>query len=155
MTNGRMHKCRHICCSPPINDGSSRACATEQRCNNNHQITCTGTLSLCKVNCSLLMYAEKQALYISPLVRPTFRTYVVKKFAMYPSNMASVTSAIELSAAVIYKGRKHRFKTIVTTDHRHRQKHTGKCHWKPTAPTNKNHPNHISNKVRYAMSEVE
>ena len=65
------------------------------------------------------MYAEQQALYISSLVRPTFRTYVVEKFAMYPSNMASVTSAIELSAAVIYKGIKHRAKTIVTTDHQH------------------------------------
>ena len=43
--------------------------------NNNHQITCTRTLILCKVECSLLMYAEQQALYISSLVRPTFRTY--------------------------------------------------------------------------------
>ena len=57
---------------PPINEGSSRACATEQRGNNeehftgntNHQIPCTGTLILCQVECSLLMYAEKQALYI-------------------------------------------------------------------------------------------
>ena len=48
------------------------------------------------------MYAEKQALYMSSFVRPTFRTYVVGKLAMYPSNMESVTSAIELSAAVIY-----------------------------------------------------
>ena len=111
MTNGRMHKCRHIGTRPPINEGSSRACATEQRGNNeehftgntNHQIHCTGTLILCQVECSLLMYAEKQALYISSLVRPTFRTYVVGKLAMYPSSMASVTSAIEPSAAVIYK----------------------------------------------------
>ena len=105
----------------------------------NHQINCAGTLILCKVECSLLMYAEKQALYISSLVRPTFRTYVVGKLAMYPSSMASVTSAIEPSAAVIYKDSnamtatwvaglikkvcphwiQHRPKTIVTTDHRH------------------------------------
>ena len=110
MTNERMRKCRHIGTRPPINEGSSRACATEQRgaqrrtfhWQRNHQITYTGTLILCKVECSLHMYAEKQALYISSLVRPTFRTYVVEKLAMYPSILASVTSAIELSAAVIY-----------------------------------------------------
>ena len=67
-----------------------------------HQINYAGTLFLCKVECSLLMYAENQALYISSLVRPTFRTHVVEKLAMCPSSMASVTSSIELSAVVIY-----------------------------------------------------
>merc|ERR1712185_130813 len=47
------------------------------------------------------MYAEKHALYKASLVFPTFSAYVFGKPAIYPSIIASVTSAIVKSAMVI------------------------------------------------------
>ena len=49
----------------------------------------------------MLMYDAKQAWYIESLVFPTFFEYVLGKPAIYPSNIASVTSAIMKSAIVI------------------------------------------------------
>merc|ERR1719242_2507025 len=50
---------------------------------------------------NMLMYVEKQALYISSLVFPTFLLYVLGNPAMYPSSIESVTSAMVKSAIVM------------------------------------------------------
>ena len=62
MTRGRMHMCRHTGALPPTGTVSSRLCGVVHRGKRDEHI--------------MLIYDEKQALYMSSLVFPTLRAYV-------------------------------------------------------------------------------
>ena len=102
MTNGRMHKCRHIGTRPAINDGYGETTTNISLATQPSRHLYQNTDFMQSPVLTAHIRGKTSLAYFIACSTNLFERMWCGRLAMYPSSMASVTSAIEPSAAVIY-----------------------------------------------------